>query len=133
MKRPTVRETMDTNTHSVLPQLPILEAITALIDSGVTGVPVVDAQGAVLGILSEEHCLKLLAEGDAKADRPTGTVSGYLDPSVPRVSPEMDVYYVAGMFLAHLQHRRFAVVENGKLVGVITRKDILKVLRRLYT
>ncbi len=132
MRRPTVRETMDPRTHAVSPQLPILDAISVLIDAGVTGVPVVDAQGAVLGILSEEHCLRLIGEGDAKFERPTGTVSAFLDPNVPQVSPEMDVYYVAGLFLSHLAHRRFAVVEDGKLIGVITRKDILKALRLLY-
>jgi CBS domain-containing protein len=129
MKTPTVRETMDRETHAVREDLPVLEAISMLIDRGVTGVPVVDDQGRVLGVLSEEHCLKLLAEGDQSFDRPTGNVGAFLDPTVPTVSPDMSVFYVAGIFLRERQHRRFPVVEDGKLVGVITRKDLLKTLR----
>jgi CBS domain-containing protein len=82
-------------------------------------------------VLSEEHCLKLVAEGDAKFDVPAGSVSAYFDSSVPHVSPDVDIYYVAGMFLRERLHRRFPVVEDGRLVGVITRKDVLRALRDL--
>ncbi len=130
MRRPTVRESMDEETFAVPPDYPILDAVALLIEHGLTGVPVVDRQGRVLGVLSEEHCLKLVATGGTDADVPQGKVSWYHDTTVPCVEPGMDVYYVAGMFLRHTQHRRFPVVEDGRLVGVITRKDILKVLAR---
>ena len=126
-----VRQMMDTKTYAVSAGLPIRDAIDVLIDKGVTGIPVLDAGGGVLGVLSEEHCLRLVAEGDEKYDEPTGTVAAYFDSSVPQVSPEMDIYYVAGVFLREPSHRRLPVVENGKLVGVITRKDVLRALRDL--
>ena len=129
--RVTARQMMDTRTHAVSVELPIRDAIDVLIDEGVTGIPVVGSGGQVLGVLNEEHCLKLIAEGDEKFDEPTGTVAAYFDASVPQVSPDMDIYYVAGMFLRESVHRRFPVVEDGKLVGVITRKDVLRALRDL--
>ncbi len=129
MRPPTVRDAMDRETHAILPDVPILEAISVLIDKGITGIPVVDADGRSLGALSEEHCLRLMAAGDAQYNAPTGTVADYYDAAVPTVAPNVDVHYAAGMFLRNPQHRRFPVVEDGKLVGVITRKDILKVLR----
>jgi CBS domain-containing protein len=125
----TVSEVMDTRTYAVSADLPIRDAIDVLVDRGVTGIPVLNANGQVLGILSEEHCLKLIAEGDTDYDVPKGTVSAYFDADVPQVSSDMDIYYVAGMFLRELKHRRFAVVDDGKLVGVITRKDILRAVR----
>jgi len=128
---PTVRQMMDTRTYAVSAELPIREAIDVLIDKGVTGIPVLGSRGQVLGVLSEEHCLKLIAEGDEKYDEPKGTVAAYFDASAPQVSPDMNIYYVAGMFLREHAHRRFPVVEDGKLVGVITRKDILRALRDL--
>ena len=127
----TVRQMMDAKTHAVTADTPIGDAIDVLINKGVTGIPVLGADGKVLGVLSEEHCLKLVAEGDEKFDAPTGTVAAYFDSSVPQVSPDIDIYYVAGMFLRELKHRRFPVVEKGKLVGVITRKDVLRTLRAL--
>jgi len=129
--KPTVRQMMDTTTHAVSAELPIRDAIDVLIQKGVTGIPVLGASGEVLGVLSEEHCLKLIAEGDENFDEPKGTVAAYFDASVPQVSPDVDIYYVAGMFLRELKHRRFPVVEDGKLVGVITRKDLLRALRDL--
>jgi CBS domain-containing protein len=41
----------------------------------------------------------------------------------------MDVYFVAGMFLAEPTQRRFVVADNGNVVGVVTRKDILRAVR----
>ena len=111
--------------------LPIRDAINVLIEKGVTGIPVLGLAGEVLGVLSEEHCLKLIAEGDENFDEPKGSVGAYFDASVPHIPPEMDIYYLAGMFLREQKHRRFPVVENGKLIGVITRKDALRALRDL--
>jgi CBS domain-containing protein len=125
----TVDQMMDTETHAVSVDLPIYDAIDVLLDKGVTGIPVLGASKQVLGVLSEEHCLKLVATGDADSDEPSGAVGAYFDASVPRVSPDMDIYYVAGLFLRELHHRRFPVVAHGKLVGVITRKDVLRALR----
>lgn len=129
--KPKVDEMMDSETHAVSLDLPIRDAIDVLVDEGVTGIPVLSPTGQVLGVLSEEHCLKLIAEGDADYDEPKGTVAAYFDTNVPQVSPDMDIYYVAGMFLREQHLRRFPVVDNGKLVGVITRKDVLRALRHL--
>ena len=128
---PTVRQMMDTTTHAVSADLPIRDAIDVLVKRGLTGVPVLGAGGKLLGVLSEEHCLRLIALGDHRSDAPTGTVAEYFDSTVPQVSPDVDIYYVAGMFLRAQAHRRFPVVENGKLLGVITRKDVLRALRDL--
>ena len=45
------------------------------------------------------------------------------------VPPTMDVYFVAGMFLADPTQRRFVVMDGDRLEGVITRKDILRAVR----
>ena len=127
--KPTVGEFMETETHAVSIELPLYDAIDVLVDKGVTGIPVLSSAGQVLGVLSEEHCLRLITEGDADSDVPKGTVRDYFDARVPLVSSDMDVYYVAGMFLRERQHRRFPVVDDGKLVGVITRKDVLRAIR----
>ena len=126
---PTVRTYMDTETHALAESDDIYEAVRRLIDEGVTGAPVVDAEGKLSGMLSELECLRLLSAGDrAQADVPAGTVDAYMLRDFKAVSPEMDVYYVAGMFLSDASSRRLPVCEGERLVGVITRKDILRAI-----
>jgi CBS domain-containing protein len=122
---PVVRTFMDTETHALSADDDILDAVRRLIDEGVTGAPVVDASGKLVGILSEYECLRLLAEGH-RADVARGAVRDFMLTDLPTVTPTTDIYYVAGMFLKNPQTRRFVVVEGTRLVGVITRKDVLR-------
>jgi CBS domain-containing protein len=125
---PTVAMYMDTETHELSAGDDIRRAVGRLIDEGVTGAPVVDAEGRVLGALSEYECLRLLAEGRG-GEAASGRVRQYMTTAFTTVPPTMDVYYVAGMFLQQPTERRFLVVEDGQLVGVVTRKDILRAVR----
>lgn len=122
---PTVRMYMDTDTHALAADDDILIALRRLIDEGVTGAPVVDGQRRVVGTLTEYECLKLLAAGHG-GNVPRGRVRDFMTDAFTQVSPAMDVYYVAGMFLNDPTHRRFVVTEGDQLVGVITRKDVLR-------
>lgn len=126
--KPTVRMYMDADTHALTGDDDILVAVGRLIDEGVTGAPVVDKQGHVVGELSEYDCLRLLAEGSG-GERARGPVRDFMATEFTAVPPTMDVYYVAGMFLRDPTRRRFMVIEGRDLVGVITRKDILRAVR----
>lgn len=127
---PTVRTFMDTDTHALRERDDIYQALRTMIDAGVTGAPVVDDQGHLVGMLSEFECLRLLTVGTAEADVPAGSVAEFMLRTFRTVSPDMDVYYVAGLFLADSATRRFPVCEGSRLVGVITRKDILRAVER---
>jgi CBS domain-containing protein len=118
---------MDTRVHTVRPETEILDAIGFLLENHVTGAPVVDADGHLVGMLSEKDCLKLVATG-ADGNVPRGSVASFMEMEITTISPEMDIYYAAGLFL-HSSFRRLPVVENGKLVGALTRFDILRVIQ----
>ena len=119
---PIVRDTMQSRFHKLTPDTPILEAIRVLIRSNASGLPVVEGKKLV-GFLSSTDCLKLLAEG-VGGDVPDGPVRGFMSHEVKTVPPDMDVYYLAGLF------RRYPVVEDGELIGVISRHDVLEVIQR---
>lgn len=120
----TVREHMDTHVPTVKPDMPILDAARFLIKHRVTGAPVVDDTGNLVGILTETDCLKLLiTEGGDAARR--GPVSQFMTADVVTIPPDMSISYAAGLFL-HRAFRRLIVVEDGQVVGAITRFDILR-------
>lgn len=119
---------MDTETHALAADDDILAAVRHLIDEGITGAPVVDEQGQVVGKLSEYDCLRLLAAGHG-GERVGGRVRDYMSTEFISVPPTMDIYYVAGMFLRDPAHRRLLVMEGQRLVGVITRKDVLRAVQ----
>jgi CBS domain-containing protein len=126
-KLPTVREHMDHRVPTLRPDTGILDAVAFLLKHKVTGAPVLDQSGRLVGILTEKDCLKLIAVG-IDANRPQGAVDQFMTPNPMTISPDMDVYYAAGLFLKN-NFRRFPVVEDGKLVGAITRFDILRVIK----
>lgn len=126
-KLPVVRDHMDRHVVTLDPDTAILDAVGVLLEKRVTGAPVVDKGGRVVGILTEKDCLRLVAAGVA-GDPPRGTVASIMTPNPETIPPDMDVYYAAGLFLTR-PFRRFPVVERGRLVGAITRFDILRVIR----
>ena len=123
---PIVRDHMDTEIYSVRPETEILDAVGFLLEHRVTGAPVVDGGGHLVGMLSEKDCLALVATG-ADSNRPRGTVADFMSTALTTISPDTDVYYAAGLFL-NSDFRRLPVVEGGQLVGAITRFDLLRVI-----
>jgi CBS domain-containing protein len=127
---PRVRDYMDTVVATLRADQNILDAVYLLLDKRVTGAPVVDDQNRLIGILTEKDLLRLLAEG-VDAGPPKGTVGDYMAAKVMTVSPDMNIYFCAGLFLNDVV-RRFPVVEHGKVVGAITRYDILRAIKANY-
>lgn len=125
---PSVREYMDTIVHTLDPDTDIHEAVSFLLDNHVTGAPVIDKERRVIGIITEKDCLRLLALGDDDG-LPEGRVADYMTTDVITIPQNMNIYFVAGMFLRDVI-RRFPVVDReNKLIGAITRFDILRAIR----
>ncbi len=125
---PIVRDYMDTVVQTLSPETEILDAVDFLLEKHVTRAPVVDEENRVVGILTEKDCLHLLAAG-SDADIPQGTVAEFMTTEVQTIPPNMNVYFCAGLFL-NTTVRRFPIVEDGKLVGAITRFDILRAIQK---
>ncbi len=125
---PTVRQFMDRYVDTLSPETDIMQAVDFLLEKRITGALVAD-KGQLAGILTEFDCLKLLTLGDGRHETPRGKVKDFMTAKVQTIPPTMDVYYAAGLFMS-VPFRRFPVVEDGRILGAITRFDILRAVQR---
>jgi len=126
---PVAREIMTTRLVTVPPDLPIFSAIRTLLQNQISGAPVVDANDALVGMLSEVDCLKVLANGEFYDDDHSeeGMVRDYMTPVAQSIDPETDIYTLAQYFLNHTV-RRLPVVRGSMLLGQLSRRDVLRTI-----
>jgi CBS domain-containing protein len=120
-----VRDYMNTAPISVPPDLEIMRAVYLLVDDDVSGVVVVEDE-RVIGILTERDCIRVALQAGYH-DELGGRVSQYMTTDVQTVSPDMNLMDLAELF-ASKAFRRCPVVDDGRLVGIISRRDILRAM-----
>ncbi|BDC98302.1 CBS domain-containing protein [Persicobacter psychrovividus] len=102
------------------------DAMDFLLEKRISGAPVLDDRGHMIGIITEKDFLKMILDRAYNNHPVRGTmVKDYMTTEITTVSPDMDLLDVAQMFLRS-PYKRFPVVENGKLLGLVSRRDILK-------
>ena len=113
------------------PDQSINEIIDIIIEKRISGAPVLDANRKLVGIISERDCLRLIVD-QAYHNLPHNApkVSDYMTRQVKTLSPESDVVAAATEFLS-TPIRRLPVVENGVLIGQISRIDILRAAKNI--
>ena len=129
---PLVREFMDVTFVKLTPEMPLYEAVQLFLKHRITGAVVVDPQDErrLVGVLSEKDCLHTVVHG-AYNNVPMGIVADYMSANVMTIGPELDVMAVANDFLKHV-YRRFPVTdEDGRLVGRMTRRDLLRAIHSI--
>jgi len=117
-----VKDIMTENVISVTKDTPIFQAIEILSNNDITGIPVVEDDMTVVGILSEKDVLSVLYAPQENEDK---VVNDFMtQPAIcfERDESVMDVC----VCLRENFFRRVLVTEHGKLVGIVSRKDIIK-------
>jgi len=115
-----------TDIISVNRQTPIYEAIRTLVEKNITGLPVVNDDMTLAGVISEKDVLKLLYE---VKDKP-GKVEDFMTEEVFSFDQEDSLIDIAECFIKN-NFRRVPITSEGKLVGIISRKDIIKYILQL--
>lgn len=121
-----VRDYMTTEVQTVGSDTDIMRAIRLFVDRDLSGMPVVDAFGTLVGMLTERDCIQV-ALSAGYHDESAGTVADFMSREVETVLPEDSLMDLAAYFVSS-PHRRCPVVHEGRLVGMICRRDILRAL-----
>ncbi len=111
------------------PDMDVLEAIRLLLEKDVPGAPVLDKIGNLVGVLSEKDCLDAALTATYHEDW-GGRVAEFMHIEVETVQAEDNIADVAKLFIKRA-FTHFPVVHENRLVGVISRRNVLKALERL--
>ena len=117
------RDIMSSTVVTVTPERSVQEAVDLLITYDISGLPVVTADGQLVGIFSVVDHYNHLEFADRE-------VSKFMTADVVTVDVEEDLLDVVHTFRKHAVHR-IPVVDNGKLVGIIGGRDLLRFIREL--
>jgi CBS domain-containing protein len=114
---------MTTHLTTVRPDASIEEAIEMLLSQSISGLPVVDDDGRLVGVITEFALLAVTYDKRVK----NHTVSQHMTREVITVDVNDPVSRIADLCIVH-RVRRVPVMESGRLIGVIARRDVLRAL-----
>ncbi len=116
-----VRNVMNVNVLTISADSTVEEAIKRLLGNHISGMPVVDEEGQLVGIVSEFQLLETVYSPEVKRL----LVNDVMTNDVLTVAPNTMLLDAAGMMVAH-RIRRLPVVDNGRIVGIVARRDLLR-------
>ena len=137
-----VKDIMHKEVASLSPDTNALEALQMLLEKHISGLPVVDKEDKLCGVLTEKEILKVILPGyieqvgkmiytgyDKIIKKMQGlkglTVKDIMRIEVVTVDPRTSLAEIARLMLTK-KIRRIPVIEKGKVVGIIAREDVVK-------
>jgi CBS domain-containing protein len=126
----TVKQHMSTNLVTFHPRMDVYEAIRKLLEHRITGAPVVEQSGEIVGVFSEMDCLRI-ALSSTYYEGMGGKVGEYMTRNFKPVDADTSILEVAEMF-TKTNMRHFPVVEDDRLIGVISRVDVLRAFLSIH-
>ncbi|MBH8572902.1 CBS domain-containing protein [Nostocaceae cyanobacterium CENA369] len=122
---PTARDLMSSPIRAIRPETTIEEAQRILLRYGHSGLSVVDTQGQLVGIISRRDLDIALHHGFSHAP-----VKGYMTTNLKTIAPDTILPQIQALMVTY-DIGRLPVLENGQLVGIVTRTDILRELHQV--
>ncbi len=129
----TVEDWMTRRLFTFRPDQTMDQVLDLLLEKNISGGPVIDENNNLVGVISEGDCLKEVVKGKYN-NVPTlsGYVRDYMATDVKSVEPELNIFELAQMFL-NMRLRRFPVLKNGRLIGQISQKDVMRAMIKLHS
>ncbi len=130
VKEMRVRDIMVTKPVVFTSDTDLLDAVSTLVDRRITGAPVVDARGNLIGLLTERDFLRAALVAGYHGER-GGCVGDYMTRDVEAVNADDSLLDIATRFV-ETKRRRYPVIEDNRVVGVVVRRDVLRAVIRAF-
>jgi CBS domain-containing protein len=127
MKSVKVRDYMNTNVVSFTPETDLFQAIGELLKRHISGAPVINELGELVGMLTEWDCMKRILHR-SYTEEVGGKVMHYMRKEVHSISPNDDILDIAERMKVQDWHCALPVMEDNRLVGILSCPDILQVI-----
>jgi CBS domain-containing protein len=131
MKSLKVRDYMSVDVITFAPTDSVMDAMSVLLKQGISGAPVLGEDGRLLGVLSEVDLMEVVLQ-DSYYNENIGIVSDFMQEAVEHVDPDMDILNLAQRFVRN-HRRRYPVLQDGVLVGQISRRDVLQAAMQFFS
>lgn len=125
-----VRDYMARHLITLSPEMEILRAVSIFLKNDIGAAPVVNDTGNLVGILTERDCMQVVLNAGYHSEY-GGQVAEFMSPEVETIAASESIVDVAKLFFGQRFHR-YPVIENGRLVGQISRRDVLRALANLW-
>lgn len=125
-KTVVVRDCMSRKVVSFDVRDDVADVVAVLLEHKITGAPVLNADKQVIGFISEQDCIKEMLNTAFYCDL-TATAADVMKTAVLTVEPDMPVSELAEQLTTN-KPKVYPVVEDGKLVGIVSRSDVLQAL-----
>ena len=125
----TVKDFMATKLITFLPKTPIEVAVGTCLKNKISDTPVINEKNELIGVISEKDCMRTLMEYSYHNDL-GGLVEDYMSEKLEKINVYDTISQVADKFIQS-RCRRFPVMDGNRLVGQISRRDILRAIFQL--
>lgn len=126
----TAKDCMTRKINSVRPDDDVLSAVRVLVDNKISGAPVIDNIGNLLGMITEKDCMAIALQAGYHGEC-GGKVRDFMSKEVVSVDTETPLIEIAEHF-SHKNFRRLPVLESGRVVGIVSRRDVLWLLEKRW-
>ena len=117
----TARDVMRTEIVTIRPDATLAEAVGLLLDNRISGLPVTDETGVLVGVISEFALLAVTYDAAAA----TQPVRDHMSKHIISVTPDSPLKELADTFILH-RIRRLPVTDKGRLIGMVSRRELLR-------
>lgn len=126
----TAKDCMTSSVVSFTPDMDVLDALAILVAHRISGAPVLDEGGNIIGMLTERDCLETVVTAGYHGELSGGSVATYMSCNMVTVDVDDSLLDIARLFMT-TKYRRFPVLERLRLVGIISRRDVIAAMLRL--